>query len=332
MSRITRADSLVLSTGIPDARITKQAVLVLSLPSYPVYLTKIATMALVGPSDCLTQFCQCWVIIRTDGQTFAYTTHNEEIYFNGYTFSPCYSITASATEAGIITKRGIGDVELTGAMHEDGITEHDIVNGKFDNAMVDGYLVGWSATSRPSSRRLLRGVIGKSKHKKTEYEFEVLTFGTKLEQNTMQEVYKPSCRFELGVAPCPINIASFAVNGSVTNITEANGLNRTKFRQFYDNTLTQAANYFTLGKITWNTGLNTGISSEIKGYDNTTDLVTLWNATPYEIQIGDTYTMLPGCNKSQNDHTVKFGLPPSSFGGFPDVPGQDAISRTPNAR
>lgn len=331
-TNLTKADTLVLAKAVGTTSITKATLLVLSKISQPIYLTKTAILVLAGPSDCLTHFCQCWKITRRDGISFAYTTFNEKIDFMGTTFKPCNGVTASAAESGIVGDNDIGDVELTGICATGEITSTDILNGLYDNAVIDGYLVGWSPEDRGSSKRIVKGIIGKATIDNNKYTFEILTLGAKLKQTGITRTYSPACRFTLGIPPCPTNLVSYLVAGGVTNITEANSFNRTRQRQFYCSTLTQGAGHFDNGTITWVTGQNSGIQSEVKSYDNVSKLITLWNTSPYEIQIGDTFILSPGCNKSKEDHLIKFGLNLSSFGGFPNIPGSDAIRKTPNAR
>jgi len=49
------------------------------------------------------------------------------------------------------------------------------------------------------------------------------------------------------------------------------------------------------------------------------------------VQVGDTYTAKPGCDKSAEICKTKFDNF-INFGGFPDVPGQDRIASTPDAK
>ena len=332
MANVTKSNILTLSSD-PNvqARVSKSSVLILSTVSQPLYCTKSVMLVLSSPSDCVTKLCQCWKITRQDGITFAYTTHNKSITFLGTTYQVCKSLNASAFESGLMNSRGTGDVEITGILGDDGISEHDIVTGLFDNATVEGYVVSWDSDTRTNSKRILNGIIGGSKQSGTKYSMDVITVGIKLSQRPLIDVYTPSCRFDLGVSPCPVNLSSYVYSGGVTETVSRDGINKSSYRQFYDIGTSQPDGYYDLGILTWTSGDNSGISTEIKSYDQSSGLITLWNAMPNEIQIGDDYTMTPGCDKLMNTHQTKFALPPDSFGGLPDIPGNDAIARTPDA-
>jgi uncharacterized phage protein (TIGR02218 family) len=51
----------------------------------------------------------------------------------------------------------------------------------------------------------------------------------------------------------------------------------------------------------------------------------------YPIQLGDEYEARPGCDKTPETCKTKFSNF-ANFGGFPDVPGRDAISKTPDSK
>lgn len=332
MANLTKSSILVLSND-PDrsARISKTSLLVLSTISQPLYCSKTVALVLSSPSDCITKLCQCWKITRRDGIVFAYTTHNRPVTFLGVTYQVCNSLNPSAFESGIMNKRGFGDIELTGAIGQDNITEHDIANGLFDNASVEGYVVSWDETNRTNSKRILKGIVGNTKQNGSTYSMEVITVGVKLSQRPLIQVYTPSCRHELGQGLCPINLLSYSYSGSVTETVNRDGITKASFRQFYDSTTSQPNDYYNLGILVWLTGNNAGISSEIKTYRQSDGLITLWQSMPHEIEIGDTFTMFPGCDKTMDTHLNKFGLTSDTFGGFPDLPGNDAIARTPDA-
>lgn len=331
MARITKSSVLGLTDNDGDIRISKAVILALTTISQPVLISNAYVLALTAMSDCHTKFCQCYKITRRDGISFAFTTHNEPIDFNSATFTPCYSFSPTASETGIMANRGVGDVEINGIIGQDYITEHDLAHGLFDGAIVDVYRVEWGE-SRAGSKRLIRGIISSVSVSKTRYSMQVLTIGQKFDQTPLIDVYTPACRYELGVSPCPFDISTLEYNGTVTGVPVDAGINRSRYRQFFDSAITETNGYYSLGKIVWVTGNNAGITSEIKTYDSTTDAIVLWNPMPFKIEIGDTYTMTPGCDKTRTHHTIKFGLTMDSFGGFPDLPGNDALMRTPDAR
>ena len=104
------------------------------------------------------------------------------------------------------------------------------------------------------------------------------------------------------------------LTGTVSTVASGNA--------FTDTSKNQPDDWWRGGKVTWTSGLNNTLSMEIK--DSTSGgLITLFQAMPYAISSGDTYSLTVGCLKRQiEDCKNKFanGL---NYQGFPDVPTQD---------
>lgn len=332
MTRTSQAVTLALVDGIADARTSQSAALVLYRESQPTMISQSVVLALASVAPCVSYRCQCWKITRRDNQIFAFTTHDRAVVFQGVTHNPCHSLKASAFESGIISgDGGIGDAEIEGILSDDSITEKDLAGGLFDSAKIEVWQVSWGdVTDTP--RRLAKGIIGKTTQGGITYEAEMLSTGAKLSQRPLLDTVTPGCRFTVGDGRCPVNLAALAVFGAVSAVLERNALQRNRYRQFIDSSLTQTNGYFDFGNIYWVTGDNAGITSEVKSYASSGDVITLWDVMPNEIQIGDTYIMTPGCDGRKATHTGKFGLTMASFGGFPDLPGLDAMIETPNAK
>lgn len=80
--------------------------------------------------------------------------------------------------------------------------------------------------------------------------------------------------------------------------------------------------YFDFGLITFTSGLNSGLSMEIRNY--VPGQWTLFLPMPYTVVIGDTYIMRPGCDKSFNTCKNRFNNV-INFRGEPYLPGIDKI-------
>jgi uncharacterized phage protein (TIGR02218 family) len=274
---------------------------------------------------------QCWKITRLDGQVFAYTTHDEPITYLGTTYIPCDSLRASASSAGISTGNDAGDIEMTGIVADDAISDEDIAAGKFDGATVEVVLVPWDTTADPGiPRRISKGVVARIEHSPTKYNATVLTPGSKLTQSPILTTYTPACRWNLGSTECGVDLSSnFLETGSVTDTFARDAVNQISYRKFTDVLRAEAAGYFDFGKLTWTSGANNGLSAEVKYFDGST--FELWDVMPNEIALTDTYEVTPGCRKSTTDCSTKFSHL-INFGGFPNVPGKDSIYETPDAK
>ncbi len=63
--------------------------------------------------------------------------------------------------------------------------------------------------------------------------------------------------------------------------------------------------------------------------DFSTQTLNLWDLAPYPPQIGDSFDLLPGCPHDTPSCKVYNAYP--RFGGFPHVPGPDALQQNADA-
>jgi uncharacterized phage protein (TIGR02218 family) len=139
-------------------------------------------------------------------------------------------------------------------------------------------------------------------------------------QQTIGDVYSATCRAELfsvtGQWRCNLIEASWKVSGSITSVTGR--------QSFADSTRAEANDYFNHGKITWTSGDNDGLSMEVKTFSS--GAFELYLPMPYDVEVGDTYDALPGCNKigRNGDCKNKFNNY-INFRGEEDLPGADEI-------
>src|SRR6185295_2105032 len=85
------------------------------------------------------------------------------------------------------------------------------------------------------------------------------------------------------------------------------------------------------GRVRWTTGENVGQVCEVRSVDFDTGEISLWALPAFLPAIGDQFDLLPGCDLTKatcKDIYNAF----LRFGGFPDVPGTDAIVASPNAK
>ena len=95
--------------------------------------------------------------------------------------------------------------------------------------------------------------------------------------------------------------------------------------------LTQADGYFSYGHVEWTTGDNADLTSEIKDYTLSGNILELQLRTPYAIEAGDEFTICPGCDKTAETCQDRFGNI-AQFGGFPFIPGTDIVLRNHTIR
>ena len=116
---------------------------------------------------------------------------------------------------------------------------------------------------------------------------------------------------------------------TVTTVTNK----RTFFIDVNASPLTGDSSYFDGGLVTFGTGENAGVSREVStftrsGLDGT---VNLYLRMPFEIQVGDTGTIYPGCPKSVAVCKSRFGNV-VNFQGFPHLPGDKYLKDYPDTK
>lgn len=93
---------------------------------------------------------------------------------------------------------------------------------------------------------------------------------------------------------------------------------------FEDSSRTEADNYYDRGLLTFTSGNNIGKSLEIKVFESDTFQMVL--PFPYDIQVGDTYELYRGCDKTFATCRDTFDNA-VNFRGEPHIPGNDEISK-----
>lgn len=332
---VTQAVPLALASGDAELRATQAATLALYGYAPPLNVTQVATLALVrgpnrlmGQSDlddgCGQHESQCWKITRQDGTVHAFTTHDEDVTYKGTRYKRCDSLRASAISGTTLSGSATGDVQVQGILSEDAISAKDIYAGRFDNAKVEVHLVDW-ATGYGTV--LTRGIICRTRQQENSYVLTALTGGARLEQQPLMEVFSPTCRWEFGSSQCGVDASALEVSSAVTGILAPNvAINRHR-RQFTDAARVEAVEVYRNGRLTWTSGNNNGLTLEVK--DIVGGVVTLWQPCPFNVQVGDAYTLRPGCGKTKSDCIDRYNNY-ENFGGFPDLPGNDAINLTPD--
>jgi len=132
-----------------------------------------------------------------------------------------------------------------------------------------------------------------------------------LNQNLPRNLYQSGCLNTLYDSGCTLSSASFAVTGNAASGSTQSAVNCS---------LSQATDYFDLGIVSFTSGTNNGVSRTIKrhiqGMPSTVTVIAPFPSTP---GLGDTFLIIPGCDKQQSTCQNKFSNL-TNFRGFPYVP------------
>lgn len=251
-----------------------------------------------------------WKITRTDAQVFAFTDHDESITYSGTTYAP-----TSAFDASAVTTRAelnVDNLEAVGLLDSAGITAADIEAGLWDGAAVELRMVNW-ANLADGAEIIRVGELGQVSRRAGQYVAEMRGLMQKL-QNNVGRLVTPDCDAVLGDARCGVSLGAMGSAGTVTSVTSR--------RVFTASALVGATDHFAFGEVVWSTGANAGLTHDVKTNVGGGGAITLQLPAPYDIAIGDTFTIYPGCDKSAATCKAKFSNL-VNFRGFPDVPGPD---------
>lgn len=267
-----------------------------------------------------TTLALCVKLTRLDGTIFGFTDHDRELVVDGVTYVPTHGADASAieTQAGL----NVDQLEMRGFLDLLGVHEADISAGRWDYADVRVFAVNWANLAH-GTMKLRRGRMGEISVT-NDYTTDLRGLAQHLQQ-TILELAGETCAADLFDARCKIVATEgvFKFSGvAVSTIVQAQ-------RQFTAAALGQAVDFFTAGEVLFTSGPNAGLGMEIKTHASGGNIL-LTEALPYEIQVGNLFTIFAGCRKRYTeDCKTKFnnGI---NFRGFPHLPGRDAIIRGPN--
>ena len=262
-----------------------------------------------------TAFATCWFLSRTDGQTFGFTSLDRDIHFNGVRYIASSGFTPSSLESN--RDLSVMNVDVTGVIDSDLITEKDLQEGRWDFADVTVFEVNYRDLSM-GVMILGSGRLGNITSNGTSFVAELRGLTQNLQAQS-GKVYTAACTADFCDAKCGLDEADYTYAGSVTQeqFTE-------RERAFTDTGLTQAADYFKGGYITWTSGENAGLQMEVRSFS--AGAVVLALPMPNRIRKNDAFTIVAGCAKNPTDCKTKWLINNYvRYRGFPDVPLNDAV-------
>jgi uncharacterized phage protein (TIGR02218 family) len=269
-----------------------------------------------------TTTCTCWRVTRRDGLVLGFTDHDRDLTFAGTTFAAGTGLEAAEASAELGFAVGGGDV--SGALVSAGITEADILAGRYDDAAVETWLVNWAAPEQ----RLLVATASLGEIRRADGAFVAELRGPMHRFDEERgRIYRRTCSADLGDACCKVDLTSPAYTTSATVAASDGALTFVS-----DGLGAYADGWFTRGKVMWLGGANAGTAIEIKAHrvvGGRAEL-DLWQRMPGAIAVGDAFRITAGCDKLFETCRAKFANI-ANFRGFPHMPGNDFVLRVAGA-
>lgn len=250
----------------------------------------------------------CWKLELHNGTVMGFTSHDEDLTFDGVTYEAATGFEPSAVDT--TADLSVDNLDVEGMLSSDRITEDDIGAGMYDFAKMTIYLVNWQDLTLPK-HIIRRGTIGQITNNQIGFTAEVRGMMESYQQ-TGGEVYQKLCRAQLGDSGCKMDLTGWKATGTITKVYNS---------VCFDTTISAEAGLFDYGVVTFTSGKNNNAQVEVLT-QSAAGTVTLYLPAPYGPAVGDTFTIVAGCDKNFSTCTNKFQNR-SNFRGEPYVPGTD---------
>lgn len=263
-----------------------------------------------------TTLCHCWKLTTAAGDTYGFTDHDRDLSVDGVTYEAQTGFTASEIDSSL--GLSVDNLDASGALSSDRLSEARLKAGDFDNAAVEIWRVNWQDVSQAILLR--KGHLGEVSHGGLGFTVEVRGLSHLLNQ-PRGRIYQYGCDAVLGDSRCGIDLDNvlYRGTGAVLAAEEERRMTVSGLADFDDG-------WFARGSLEWTSGANQGRNGEIKFHRkaNGQVVIELWQAAAGPIVIGDAFTVRAGCDKQFATCRVKFANA-VNFRGFPHVPGDDFV-------
>lgn len=250
----------------------------------------------------VTTFAVCWRVERSDGVTILGTEHDRDLTIETAGFAGTYMANAGITGSNVASSSdmSVDNMEVKGAINRGDLqivdlSSADIEAGLFDDAAFIMFLANWSRlTDLPIVLR--SGNIGEiTRTEEGEYTTELRGLTQRLTRQLLK-TYGSSCDAELGDSRCTVNIFALTETGTVTAVHS----NRAFSVSVTSSSATEEDFFFNGGVLTFTSGANDGYGMEVKSclLDVTINEVLLYLPMTSDVQVGDTFSIRPGCDKT----------------------------------
>ena len=255
------------------------------------------------------------VIIKVtckDGTIYGYTDHDMPLTVGGVVYVPApglqrMNLTSTVNDS-------VSNQEFAAGWVVDAGPEVDLLAGKLDNAAVEVSFCSWKDVSL-GKMSVDRGNLGVIQWTADGFRADMQSHMRQLQRN-IGFTYTANCRHALfnqfaadRIGACTLNEASYTYTGVVSTVL-------TPKLKFSVTGLSQVSGWCTNGVLTWVTGANAGLKTEVKGHvvSATTDIEFFLPAFR-NIVIGDQFSITAGCDKTHETCKTKFNNV-INFGGF----------------
>lgn len=272
-------------------------------------------------SDLTTTRARAWRLIRADGLSLGFTDHDRDLAFEGTLFRAGAGMTAKALVQA--TGLAVDNTEAAGALSDAGLSEADILAGRWDGAGLTIWEVDWADVT--ARRVLFRGSLGEITRQGAAFKAELRGL-TEALQHGRGRVFGAACPAVLGDGACgfDLGLPGFTAEAALVAVEAAAGeLVVPALADF-------APGWFAEGRVRFLDGAAAGLEAVVRRDRAEGGLrrLALWAAPGAWPAPGDRVRVAAGCDKRFATCRLKFGNQ-LNFRGFPHLPGEDWLLAAP---
>lgn len=270
-------------------------------------------MSRVWFSQPLETVANFWRVLRRDGVTLGFTTHDRDLWFDGVNHRSAPGMVPSAIRRSADFEPDSAEVQ--GALSHDAISAADLAAGRFDGARVLIGLVDWESLER---HVVYRGTIGAVSEEAGSFSATLASRKAELQRDPVPRT-SPSCRADFCGPGCALSPARFTHEAMLDAVDPAgNAITLTS---------TAAPGGLAGGSLRWLDGPYAGTGAGIVTASGATLVldVPLDQAPPS----GTRALVREGCDRTLATCATRFGNA-VNFRGEPFLPGNDLVTRYPS--
>ncbi|MEN7537535.1 DUF2163 domain-containing protein [Aurantiacibacter flavus] len=251
-----------------------------------------------------------WRIMRRDGVTLGFTSHNRDLAFSGIIHMAAPGMVPSSIRRSADLASEL--VEMEGILSHGAITPADLRMGRYDEATIEVGVVDWESLEHAA---LFAGEVSSVTENGESFEASLQSAKTLFERDLVPRT-SPTCRARFCDRDCGLNPARFthlvrvtAINGETGSISFS-GL--------------PAPDMIVGGRLRWIDGPQAGVAMRIMAASGSE--LTLDRDLAAGLAARDRAEVLESCDHTIATCAARFGNA-ANFRGEPFMPGNDLLTR-----
>jgi uncharacterized phage protein (TIGR02218 family) len=253
-----------------------------------------------------------WRVLRKDGVTLGFTSHDRDLWFEGVLHRASPGMVPSSIRRSADFEPDSAEVE--GALSHESISASDLAEGRFDGAQVRIGLIDWETAE---TILLYRGSIGTVTEQDGGFSAELVSRKAELLRDPIPRT-SPTCRAQFCGPGCDLSPMRFTHEGELISIDiDANSL--------VIDTDAIGANLVG-GVLRWLDGPHAGVAMAIDGLIE--GALVLDQALDPATLPGSRAILREGCDHTLETCSSRFDNA-LNFRGEPFLPGNDMLARYP---